>query len=115
MSYCIGFIFGVCQGYGKDEGFAAEVIIHFGELYEKTNENYFNTMDKNLLPNRADERSFLELFAERWLEKTFKTDRDASTAFISGMAEGKDYADISKEAEKNTPFSKTLKQYQNLI
>ena len=101
MSYCFGFVLGVCQSHGKDEVFGAEVMVYFGQMYEKANINYLNAMDKSLVPNRTDQRTFLDIFDQRFIGNVFATNEDASTAMIAGMAEGKDYSDISQAVEKD--------------
>ena len=96
MSYAVGFNFGVCQSYEKDEAYAGGVVAHFAASYEKTTQNYLKILGLSYYS-----KTFFDIFSDRWNKKIFQTDDDASAAFIAGLAEGKDFADVDRNTSSN--------------
>ena len=96
VAYSLGFIFGVCQSYGRNEIFAGAAVAYFGEAYEKTTTNYLNVLNM-----KTYEKSFFDEFEDVWTSKKYLQDEYTGNVFIQGLAEGKDYADISREVEEN--------------
>ena len=96
VAYLLGFVFGYCQSYGKDESFVGPTLVHFGEKYEKTTNNYLDALGlKNY------EKSFFDVFEAAWTSKRYLHDEATGNCFVEGLADGKDYADRTDEIEQN--------------
>ena len=102
VAYCLGFIFGVCQSYGRDESYAGAAVAHFGKAYEKTTNNHLEVF--NIKPY---EKSFLDEFVDVWTSKKYLEDEETGNICLQGLAEGKDYADVSREVEENYALLKS--------
>ena len=96
IAYLLGFVFGYCQSYGKDESFVFPTLVHFGEGYEKTTNNYLNALGLKYYEN-----SFFDVFEAAWTSKRYLHDEATGNCFIEGLADGKDYADRTNEIERN--------------
>lgn len=96
VAYSLGFVFGVCQSYGKDDDYAGGVFAEFAVAYEKTIDNYLDALGA-----KRFDTSFFEKFQRIWETGSIQNNDLLSGIFATALAEGKDYADVTREIEKN--------------
>ena len=96
VAYILGFVFGYCQSYGRDESFVGATLVYFGEKYEKTTNHYLDEFGLKYY-----EKSFFEIFEAAWASKRYLHDEANGNCFIEGLADGKDYADRTYEIERD--------------
>lgn len=109
VAYILGFIFGVCQSYGRDESDAGAAIFYFGEGYERTTNNYLK-----VLSLECYSKSFFEVFETAWVSKKYLQDETNGNHFIQGLAEGKDYADVTVEMDQDYSVFKSPETAEKL-
>ena len=109
VAYIIGFIFGVCQSFGKDEAFVGTALFYFGEGYEKTTNNYLDAFSINRY-----EKSFFDVFEKAWISKSYLNDHTLGEHFLEGLAEGKGYADITNELTNDYSLLKSTETSEKL-
>ena len=109
MAYVIGFINGVCQSYAVDQELQGDLVVRFVKAFDKTVKNHTKALN---IPDYP--KSFEDLFMERWASKEFMTDEDASSEFLLGMAEGKEWADADRLIQEDYSKLKDQAVVQNL-
>jgi len=95
MAYQFGFIQGMSQSYGISEK-VPDVMFVYGQSEEKTIKNYYSILELKNNP-----KSYLELWEDALGRKLFETDEDAAKEMLTGMAEGKSFGDVSRNAAED--------------
>ena len=95
MAYQFGFIQGMSQSYGISEKVPDVMFVH-GQSEEKTIKNYYSILELKNNP-----KSYLELWEDALGRKLFETDEDAAKEMLTGMAEGKSFGDVSRNAAED--------------
>lgn len=88
IAYQVGFLQGMSQSFGILDKIA-DVIVVYGEVEEKTINNYYSILELKTNP-----KTWTELWADGVQQGFFENDEEAVSATLNGMADGKSYGDV---------------------